>query len=364
MSNRFKNRNVLAWYQWIFLRHDPLPAISIYFLSKRNSTSPRFYPLYENSTKLRIVLFTGSRLPYFDRIYLQLLPYFIQIFRKKFSRYRIMFLFGLGKSSSPLTNQVLHFDDPEYTKPELESILAWENKKLLQGFRTAVLCTSDYTGNYLVENKVQSEVLVIPQGHSYPGEIRPRTQKMKKQSAESIKLAYASPYMHSKGDVHAGHINWDITEFFSEIVPELLEIKNLEIHLVGEVGKSARKLLPIDSRIIKHGLVDVATCSEILSSCDIGLYPRKKDNKRQAQKISEYLGAELAVISFRLVDAGLVEKFAAGVLVDNNREFVDAVLNLCDDPLKLRDLQRNARIASTQLRWEQLGKILDRICVS
>lgn len=92
-KNSFSNANVIHWARFPFIHHDQLPVAGIYFLSKRYSTSPRYFPLYEKSKNIRIVLFKGSSLPGVDRLIIKLIPIYVDFLRFKFNKYRFFCYF-------------------------------------------------------------------------------------------------------------------------------------------------------------------------------------------------------------------------------------------------------------------------------
>ena len=358
--NKFNNPNVESWWRFLFRNKDQLTLAGPYFLSRRYSTSPRFFPLYENSRNIRIVLFKGSRIRGVDRIILKLIPIYLRIFSRKFDRYKWLLIFSTKWSSDMNCNQLLHFDDPEYTDGELNDIRKWERYVTMRGKKSQIVCTSEFTRNYLLERSIVSKIEVIPQGH---GISIPDAQSSTSRSANrlgKIRLAYASPYIDVQGDVHGGHINWDASVLLTEIWPHLKETGLFELHLIGKLGVNARKML--DSQfLVMHGLVSIPECSAILQGCDIGLYPRIKDNFRQAQKISEYIGAGLAIVTFRSIDASLVESLGVGIAVETKEDFVRAILELENDRIRLSTLKANSCQSGLNLKWPSLASRLDQI---
>mgnify|MGYP006273761659 CR=1 FL=1 len=338
MKNQFENKNVIHWLAWLFQKTDELNLVSIYFLSRRNSTSPR----------------------YLDRVYLKLIPKFIRIFRWKFEKYNAIFLFGLGTSATPRMNQILHFDDPEYTEEELNDILIWESKVKQGGHKTAIVCTGNFTQQFLIKNGSASDIFVISQGHNSSKSQNPLQGS--NGVNQNIRFVYTSPYIHSRGDLHEGHINWDVSDFLQFVVPSILERSSMiEIHLIGHVGENARQLLPPNERVVVHGFLDFNSCSSVLETCHVGLYPRLRDNFRQAQKISEYIGAGLAILSYDLVDASLVKELEVGLVSSSREDFIDKALELANNRYLLEKLRLNSRKNSPNLSWKYLAKSLESL---
>ena len=358
--NEFSNPNVDSWWRFLFRSDDNLPAIGPYFLSKLYSTSPRFFPLYEYSRNTRIVLFRGSRIKGVDRLILKLIPLYLKLFARKFDKYKWLLLFSTKWSLGMSCNQILHFDDPEYNEKELLDIREWEDYTRKRGVKTQIICTTNYTRNYLIDNGVVSKVKIIPQGHSVQTLPNQFFRKSIIEKSTKLRLVYASPAIDIQGDVHGGHINWDASVLLREIWPKLQDTDRFELHLLGKVGPNARKILNFES-VVEHGLVSISDCSSILQTCDIGLYPRVKDNFRQAQKISEYIGAGLAIIAFRLIDTSLVEELGVGISVNSKDDFVHSILELDEDREQLEKLKKASRQSAIKLQWSYLAAQLDQI---
>ncbi len=353
----FSNQNVLPWYRWIFLRSDKLPGVTLYFLSRRNSTSPRFFPLYENSTRIRIVLVKGSRIPRSDFLFLRLLRLFLGVFRKSFSRYEYFFSLDIPSSGLVATNQILQIDDPAYSSQELELIKDWEVLIRDNGFNSKIIVTTEYMRSYFQSNLIQSEIHVISQGFS---SVKAHPPVKVPASLSAFKMVYISPYIDSLGDSHAGHPMWDATVLIDEIWRKVSHLTGIELHLIGRVGKNAAIKLS-QSNVFQHGFRSIAEVSAMLPDFDLALYPRTHDNRWQPQKIIEYMGAGVPILAFNLVDTGIVETHRVGLLVDSTEEFVSEIRRLSLNPSLLREYRQNCLSIRTEYSWEHLGQKLDRI---
>ncbi len=353
----FSNRNVLPWYRWIFLRSDKLPGVTLYFLSRRNSTSPRFFPLYENSTRVRIVLVRGSRIPRLDFLFLRFLRLFLKVFRQNFSRYDYFFSLDIPSSGLVATNQILQIDDPSYSSQELELIKDWEILLRDNGFNSKIIVTTEYMRSYFQSNLIQSEIYVISQGFS-SGKDHPSVKLPAGPS--SFKLVYISPYIDSLGDSHAGHPMWDATVLIDEIWTKVSHLTGIELHLIGRIGNNASVKLS-QSNVFQHGFRSIAEVSEMLPDFDLALYPRTHDNRWQPQKIVEYMGAGVPILAFKLIDTELINELNIGVLVENTDEFVQKIHDLSRDRSLLQLYRQNCLYKQNEYSWKYLGQKLDKV---
>lgn len=354
MQNKFKNPNAVSWWLWIF-RKNRLPNGAIYFLSRRYSTSPRFFPLFNEFEKTEIVLFKGSRFPLVDRFYLSLLPIFMRVFSKKISKYSWFTALNSNPDLIVGSNMILNLDDPTFSATEIKELLSWESKVISKGFSSCIVCTTKRVADYLKDNELQSNVIVIPQGHSVNLK---RTNNLAK-SSKYLDIVYISPSIDIAGDKHGGHTMWDASTLLLEIWP-LIQSDNLRLHLIGKLGKNASSILS-DKRIIPYGLLSVSDCADLLPSFDLALYPRKVDNGWLPQKLVEYIGAGLPILGFRLIDTEIIEELGVGVLVDGVDEFASRLDHFCENTQELETLRENSRHYATQYSWKSLADKFEEI---
>ena len=326
-------------------------AVVIYFLSRRYGTSPRFFPLYNNFRKTDIILFRGSRFPGLDRIYLKLLPYFIIFFRKRLASYENFIALNSDPRLVVPTNMFLNLDDPTYTTEELLQLSRWESKVKNLGFSSAIVCTSDYIRKYLESNNLKSNVFVIPQGHSNFGNL---AVKVKTEYDKNINFVYISPTIDVKGDPKEGHNMWDASPLLLEIWPKVSS-PNARLHLIGRLGLNAAQSL-IDKRIHSYGFLSIEDCTRMLPNFDIALYPRVHDNGWLPQKIIEYLGANLPILAFKLVDTQIVSNLNIGWLVESVDEFTHKIEMLCENRNILKDFKANCETISDNYSWVRLAQ--------
>ena len=348
----------MLWYQWIFLNTDELPGVTIYFLSKRNSTSPRFFPLYENTSQVRIVLVNGSYLPYLDYIYLRFLRFFLVIYKWKFSKYKYFFCLDIPSSVGINTNQILQIDDPSYNQHELHLMKQWESHVKKSGLSSKIIVTTSYMKNYFQLNGIESSIEVISQGFS-PGKRNVQQQKVSNNES-AFKLVFISPYIDTAGDPHAGHHMWDSSILLDEIWPNVNTHRDIELHLIGRIGRNARKKLQYEI-VFLHGLVSISQVSSMLPAFNLALYPRTLDNGWQPQKIVEYMGAAVPILAFDLIDTSLITELGIGAVVDTSEEFISKILHFNSNRHLLEHYKSNCCYHREKYTWQFLGKKIDGI---
>ena len=347
----------MPWYRWIFSRSDTLPGVTLYFLSKRNSTSPRFFPLYENTSKVRIVLVRGSRIPHSDFFFIRFIRIILRVFKSKFSQYNFFFSLDIPSSRFIKTNQILHIDDPLYSNYELEQIRNWETCTRDKGFNSRIVVTTEYMRKYFLQNHIESEIFIISQGFSSP-----EKYSLASDSKENsiFRLVYISPYIDSLGDSHSGHPMWDASVLIDGIWPQICSLADIELHLIGRIGGNAAAKLS-QSNVFQHGFISIAQVAAILPDFDLALYPRTYDNRWQPQKIIEYMGAGVPILAFDMIDTKIVEELGIGVLVQNINEFIYKIHELKSNRSSLRVYKQNCLKYRNEYRWSHLGQELDKI---
>jgi hypothetical protein len=191
-------------------------------------------------------------------------------------------------------------------------------------FRNVIIITSEFTKSYFVKNGVRSKIFVIPQGYSKSSTSLP-------QKFGNFSIVYASPYIYSKNDAKFSiNSHWSVDLFVSRIIPRMVELDpNIDIYLIGRTGSVTRSFLKKFSNGKLMGLLPINQTSQLLAKCHIGLYPRTYDSNRQSQKITEYIGAGLTIVTFNLIDSNLVQELNRGISVDVGAvdKFVESIIN-------------------------------------
>lgn len=361
MLNNFTNPNAQIWYKWLFSRRDELKCITIYFLSKIYPTSPRNFPLLNSTTSVRIVVINGSRFRGIDRFIQRLIPFFYLLIKKRLCKYKVL-VSGFENGLLVNTNQIVLFDDPTYTLSEKSLILKWNNSVTSSVVSVGIVCTSDFTKKYLRNLGINFEISVIPQGH---GSLLPvlKSNATNENDDLRLKLVYCSPYIDISGDKNAGSPTWDSTLLLEEIWPKLNLQNRFELNLIGRLGRNALQLSEM-SNVKIHGLQSINRTIEILNCCDVGIYPRKHDNQRQAQKIAEYLGAGLAVVTFKSKDSDLVGLEGIGIEVNSVSEFIAALDLLASNKLILSNYKSKSISLKPKYSWKNLATSLDEFIYS
>lgn len=352
---QINNKNAESFFNWIFRKGDNLPSIVFFFISKKNSINARYVPLFESTKEIRIVYMYGLSLKYLDRLLLQLFKLLIFGFTKKISKYQTVHLFNTKLKFSS-KKQVIHIDDPEYTQIRIDELIKWENSCISNSNVPIIICTNSYTYKWLAINLKSTKIFIVEQGYHSIKLNNDNPQK-------NFSCVYTSPYIHYGKDKHAEHSTWGSEILIDEIIPRLnLLDSEVQIHLVGQLGSNASKELAKLSNVYIHGRVSFQKNIEILSSCSVGIYPRKYDHKRSILKIFSYIGAGLPIVTFDLIDTEVVRANSLGFAVDNTDEFITSILELKNSPDLMLKYKEKIKIFRIDFTWSVLaGKMEDML---
>jgi glycosyltransferase involved in cell wall biosynthesis len=331
------------------------PALTFFFLSRRNSTSPRFFPLFNEMKSLQIVLVKGTRWGKLDYLQLKAMDFLEKITQEKQSKYDWVITSNYIKKSKFGPNVVLNIDDPLYTELEIKNIISWEKELIFDAKRSVIIVTSETIKSYLKKSGIKSPIFIIEQGFTDNSLVFPYKNK-------NFSLIYSSPYIDSKGDKHGNHPTWGADLFIKEIIPKIIRAdSSIEIHLIGRVGKEANSYLREYSQVKLHGLVNFLENSEILKRAHVGLYPRQFDNNRRVQKIYEYIGANLPIVTFDLEDTKPVVELGVGISINSVDDFVNAIIKLKSDHELYAKFCGNILKIKNNYSWQTLASRFDQL---
>jgi hypothetical protein len=354
--HNFTNVNSIPWYKWLLLKSDNLPAVAFFFLSQKNFTGGRYYPLFDQMSCLRIVIIKGSRFRKFDYIQIKFVHIFARLTHKKQARYGWVLIFtSKNKMINPRVNQILNIDDPSYSPGELVNILNWEKKLSDHGSKTVIITTNEFTKEYFSRSQTASPVYIVEQGHKSIGS-RSRVKN------DKFSCVYSSPYIDIYSDKHSRHETWGVELFITSIIPKILrKDSEIDIHIIGRLGKETKNFLEMYPRVITHNLKSIEDNFDLISRCHIGLYPRNIDNKRRVLKIYDYIGAGLPIVAFNLEDTKPVNDFKLGLSVDTIEEFVNGVIRMKNDKDLYSSFIENINKLGDTYSWNNLASRYDQL---
>ena len=348
------NKNSENFFKWIFRRHDKLNSIVFMFISQINANNARYYPLFQNTQEVRIVYFLGLPIKYSDRVLLKTFRILQLILKLKIAQYQKIHFFNTDMNFNNEI-QILHMDDPDYSGESVQKIKVWEKYNLSKNRLSKIVCTNAFTKNWLKINTEFSDIVVIEQGFNH---LVPLTQPI---ARTTFICVYSSPYICYGNDKDSNHTTYGAKILFDEIIPSLFkQDPSILVYLVGKLGKDAKKAAIKYPNLILFGRVSADQNLEILSNCDVGIYPRKFDHKRSVLKIFTYIGAGLPIVTFDLIDTEIVKRKKLGFSVSNSKQFVEKIIELKNTPDLLKVFQVNIKSQQEVYSWGYLAKKMEK----
>lgn len=347
-----ENINAESVFRWIFRNKDDLSSVVFFFISKRNATNARFHSLFEQTQNIRIVYFSGTIFGKLDRISIFLFSKILLVLRGKIAKYDQIHLFNTDLNVK-IKTQILHIDDPAYTDLELIKIKSWERTLTRNNLKAYLVCTNNYSYNWYKTHLVYTNVVVIEQG--FHEMFLPITRG-------DFSLVYSSPYIHYGRDKHSQHTTWGASLLIDEIIPEIvLADPTIKIKLIGELGINAKQAVSKFENVLFYERVSFKENMKILSTCSVGLYPRRHDHKRSILKIYSYIGAGLPVVTFDLIDTEVIKLNSLGYSVNSVSQFVQKIIDLKRDKALLSVFQKNIEKFRTPYSWKNLANKMESI---
>jgi glycosyltransferase involved in cell wall biosynthesis len=346
--DKLQNKNSESFWTWLSRKNDNLVQIVFVFISQLNAQNARNFQLFEASENIRIVYLKGLRLRYSDKFLLKLFRILINSRKKQIANYKVLHLFSIP-SFVLNQKQIMHLDDPTYLRSEINKLIDWEKNLVDKKGQPFLICTNSYTKNWFESELKYTKIIIIEQGF--------RTFKpIEVNQSINFSCVYSSPYIHFGRDKHGNHSTWGAEILIKEIIPRLNKLDpNIEIHLIGEIGKHALFELSRCTNVHIYGRVSFNENTEIISKCKIGIYPRTFDHKRSILKIFSYIGAGLPVVTFDLVDTKVVKDFQLGIAVNSIDEFILGVNTLKTNPEIFERYKANIVDFRPPYSWKNLS---------
>jgi glycosyltransferase involved in cell wall biosynthesis len=279
---------------------------------------------------------------------------FLKLAVRKFNNYKLFQANSFGAIKNLKTHILIHLDDPEYSIRERNNLIETFEHCQKNSKRLFVVCTNQYTMDYLKSFLPKRSLIEAPQGFTeiFQNTISP--------SHRPFRIVYSSSIIDIDQDRRQGHSSWDATHLIDDLIPKIVsKLPDVEIHLIGRIGKNAKSHLAEYHQVTMHGLVSIKDNAEILSRCSLAIYPRLMDNRRSVQKISEYLGAGLPIVSYDLIDASLVKREYLGVCVGSPDEFINAIEKFYKDRDFYMKFVRHIGEIRNKYSWEEIADHLE-----
>ena len=253
---------------------------------------------------------------------------------------------------------IVDLDDIDFTE---------ENAALLRRAGVAAYTVTDASIAHRLETMgVDRPWYVIPQGAALdsldPAAVRAVAEQ--RRAPGVVVVGYLAAFLLLPGDRGGEDAMYNI-EHLLELWDEIaVRAPDARLWLVGAPSAQVRRRVTGRRDVELVGSVPRDRLLSYVANFDVALYPRTEGRGIRASKIAEYLGAGVPIVSYDYDVVGDVRAAGAGILVDQPREFVDAVVQLVHDGDARAGLAAHAKTAGEQRDWRvlaaQVSDVLDR----
>ena len=253
---------------------------------------------------------------------------------------------------------VTDVDDPFYTAREVELL----NRPNV----AAYVVTAERAARRFEELGVRTPWHVIPQGVSLSSVTESGVEQVRglRQNGEVV-VGYMAAHLLSASD-RGGESPLYNVDHLLELWDEIhAREPNARLWLIGGASERVQALCAGRDDILLFGRLPRDRVLDHVANFDLALYPRTADQGIQAAKVAEYMGLGVPTVSYDYEVTAVLRETGAGVLVEQPRDFVDAVVRLAGNAEARGKLAEAAGRAGRELDGDVLAhryetEILDR----
>jgi len=253
---------------------------------------------------------------------------------------------------------VMDADDPFFAEREVALL----KRPTLRAY----VVTAESAARRYEQLGVDKPWVVIPQGVNLAAatpELR-HDAAARKTPGEPV-LGWMAAHLLTEGDRDAANTLYNVDhllelwERIHERVPEA------RLWLVGEPSERLKARLAQRTDVVLFGRLPRERALATASCFDVAPYARTADQGVRAAKVSELIGLGVPTVSYDYEVTANLRETGAGVLVPDERSFVDATVRLLTDDGARAELAAAAARAGRELDWDVLARrfeaeVLDR----
>jgi hypothetical protein len=330
---------------------DRVALLSIWF---RDHNNPRYAELLPRLERLDACLLTlpSARIArgIGFRAFVRTKPLLLRsTFSKAGARYAN--LLSLDFDQLPLWpgGAVMEADDPLFTEREIEQMKSPSLR--------AYVVTAERAARRYESLGVERPWIVIPQGVNLSAateELR-RDAAVRKRPGEVV-LGWMAAHLLVDGDRGSENPLYNVDHLL-EIWDAVHErVPNARLWLVGGPSERLRSRLAGRDDVELTGRLPRAVALATAAQFDVAPYARTADQGVRAAKVSELIGLGVPTVSYDYEVTDNLRETGAGVLVPDERSFVDAVAHLLSDAAAREAMAAAALRAGRELDWDVLAR--------
>jgi glycosyltransferase involved in cell wall biosynthesis len=271
-----------------------------------------------------------------------------RLLRRLERRYPYAFVTDVPQLSLLSRPAVADVDDPYFSAAEIEGLKR----------AAAYVVTAESAARRFEAAGVDRPWHLVPQGVALDTLDPEKTREIGRRlgRGDSVVVGYTAAFLLLPGDRGGGNPLYDVShllELWEEIAPRAPQAR---LWLVGTPSGQLQERVAGRADVLLTGRVPQSDVLSYVSNFDVALYPRAADQGVRAVKTAEYLGVGAPLVSYDYDVVADVRAAGAGILVDEPREFVDAVERLVRDEPFRAGLAARAKEAGAARDWRVLAE--------
>jgi glycosyltransferase involved in cell wall biosynthesis len=253
---------------------------------------------------------------------------------------------------------VMDADDPFFAEREVALL----NRPALRAY----VVTAESAARRYEQLGVDKPWVVIPQGVNLDAatpELR-RHAAARKTPGQPV-LGWMAAHLLTEGDRDAANTLYNVDHLLElwERIHERAPAARL--WLVGEPSERLKARVAQRPDVLLFGRLPREQALATASCFDVAPYARTADQGVRAAKVSELIGLGVPTVSYDYEVTANLRETGAGVLVPDDRSFVDATVHLLTDDAARTEFAAAAARAGRELDWNLLARrfeaeVLDR----
>ncbi len=225
----------------------------------------------------------------------------------------------------------------------------------------AYVVTAEHAARRYEALGVEKPWVVVPQGVNLEAATPAlRAEAAARKRPEELVVGWMAAHLLTDGDRDADNPLYNVDHMLElwEAVHE--RVPAARLWLVGGASERLRTRLAGRDDVELVGRLPRAEALAAASCFDVALYARTADQGIRAAKVSEFIGLGVPTVSYDYEVTANLRETGAGLLVQDEREFAEAVVRLLTNQDERGSLSAAALRAGRELDWNVLARRFER----
>jgi glycosyltransferase involved in cell wall biosynthesis len=248
---------------------------------------------------------------------------------------------------------VMEADDPLFTHRELESMRSPSLR--------AYVVTAESAARRYESLGIDKPWVVIPQGVNL-GAATPelRAEAAAAKRPDEVVFGWMAAHLLTAGDRDAENPLYNVDHLLELWEAIRARVPSARLWLVGGPSERVRERLAGRDDVVLYGRLPRERALATAAAFDVAPYARTADQGIRAAKVSELIGLGVPIVSYDYAVTANVRETGAGILVPDERAFVEAASNLLASAEERAGYAEAAQRAGRELDWNVLARRFER----